>query len=378
MKVVHFGKFYPPHRGGMETFLETLSKGLVQRGVECKVIVAHDKGDPDVSNDNHNGVHVKRMCSLGTIKSVPVCPRAVGIMRGIHADVINLHHPNPLADLSYILSKPKGRLVVTYHSDIINQTLLSKLHAPLLDYILQKADAIVATSKYYVMSSSVLKKYQEKIHVIPLGYQPHCTIENKSQNYTKSTVPIFMAIGRLVPYKGISVIIEALRFVPGKLWIVGTGPLEKRLKQQAIDANLNGRVEFLGNVSDEEKLRRLEHCDAFVLPSLNRAEAFGIVLLEAMAMGRPVVVSDLPTGVRLLVEHGVNGFRFPPGNARALAALLEVITRDKATAIEMGKAGRCLVQKYTADRMVDQYLRLYKGLCTEITRPEVRVKWALG
>ena len=362
MKVIHFGKFYPPHRGGMEKFLEMLCQGLVRRGVQCEVIVARDPGDPE--EKCHDGVPIRRMRSLGTLNSLSICPEALGVLRGVQADIFHLHHPNPLADISYLLSKPKGRLVVTYHSDIINKQWISCLYAPLLNQILDRTEVIVATSPQYVLSSSVLARYQTKTRIIPLGCDPFVYDYVKPINLQKDVEPQYLFVGRLVPYKGISVLLEALRQAPGRLWIAGTGPLTATIKKEIAIASLSDRVELLGDISEEEKLQRLAACDAMVLPSLTRAEAFGIVLLEAMAMGRPVVVSDLPTGVRMIVDDGVNGYRFPPGDAQALAAIFHKLAAEPAIAKKMGDNGRRILQeRFTADLMVDRYLRLYQDLC---------------
>jgi rhamnosyl/mannosyltransferase len=298
LKVVHFGKFYPPHRGGMETVLHFLCRGLVKNEVDCEVIVAGDSEDARLTEDE--GVIVRRMWSLGTVKSVSVCPEALWVLRSIRADVINIHHPNPLADMSYLLSRPSGRLVVTYHSDILGRPWLRALHRPLLYAVLKRADAIIATSLDYATSSPVLKEFRNKVHVIPLGIDPPANPINSSDKHAKGE-PHFFFLGRLVPYKGLPVLLDALREVPGRLWIGGTGPLEEGLRKRAAKARLDGKIEFLGEITEEEKFRRFATCDAFVLPSVSRAEAFGLVLLEAMSMGRPVVVSDLPTGVRVLV-----------------------------------------------------------------------------
>lgn len=345
----------------MEIFLESLCRGLVGRGVKCEVIVARDPGDP--SEEMSKGVIIRRMRSLGTIKSLSVCPAAFGILRHAQADIINLHHPNPLADLSYLISRPKGRLVVTYHSDIIDKPWINHLYSVFLHKILDIADAIIATSPQYVTSSPVLNRYQKKIRIIPLGFDlPQ--IRTGSVYFNESNrPPQYMFVGRLVPYKGISVMMEALREIPGGLWVVGTGPLQEKLKSEATSANLGYRVEFLGNISEEEKFQRLAACDALILPSISRAEAFGMVLLEAMAVGCPVVVSDLPTGVRLLVQNGVNGYRFPPGDAKALAAVLRRMAHNREEARQMGSAGRRLVQeKYATDLMVNRYFAVYQEI----------------
>jgi glycosyltransferase involved in cell wall biosynthesis len=365
MKVIQFGKYYPPHRGGMESFLAALCQGLCQKGVQCQVLAATESGATSVQQEG--GVEVHRLRSFGTFQSLPLCPAAIGALHGSVADIIHLHHPNPLGDWAYLLSRPRGRLVVTYHSDIIGKEWLSRLHAPLPHRVLDRADAIVASSPQYVASSSVLKKYEHKVSIIPLGVaaQDYDALNRNvpKQRDRNGAAPQYLFIGRLVPYKGVPVLLDALRNVPGNLWIAGAGPLEGQLKRQVRQNNLQDRVEFLGDIGEPEKYSLLAACDALILPSLTRAEAFGMVLLEAMAMGKPVVVSDLPTGVRLLVRHGHNGLKFQPGSASALAAALRYFIEDPAKAREMGEAGRKLVlEHYTVEKMVDKYLELYRRL----------------
>jgi rhamnosyl/mannosyltransferase len=367
MKVIHFGKFYPPKRGGMETVLAGLCQGLAKKGVDCEVIVARDQDDPP--GDEYEGIKVRRLLSWGTFRSVSICPAALGAMRGLQADIIHLHHPNPLAEISYLLSRPRSRLILTYHSDIVRQNWLSKLYAPFLLSVLDRAEVIVATSPHYVVSSPILRRFQQKVRVIPLGCNmPDYETCQGTANQKKSN-PQYFFLGRLVPYKGISVLIKALAYLPGFLWIGGIGPLEEKLKQQVAQLNLGSRVEFLGNISEEEKFKRLAACDVLVLPSINRAEAFGLVLIEAMALSRPVVVSDLPTGVRMLVQDDFNGFRFPPGDSKALAAVIHRIIDDPDKAARMGEAGRRLVEaEYTTAKMVNSYFQLYQEVCRQKNR----------
>lgn len=362
MRVVHFGKYYPPYRGGMEQFLGLLARGLVRKGISCEVIAGANGDLPGMTQDD--GVLVRRLRMYGTIKSLPVCPGAIGALNRVRADVINLHHPNPLGDLSYLLARPPGRLVVTYHSDVVNQTSLSRLHAPFLQRVLEMADAVVAASPQYVDSSPVLGRYRQKVRVIPYGFDAPEGEAPPVAAHQERRAPQYLFIGRLVPYKGIAILLRALPRISGNLWIIGSGPLEPKLRKQASEPHLAGRVEFLGSISESEKFQRLASCDVLVLPSVNRAEAFGIVLLEAMAMGRPVVASDLASGVQMLVQHGVNGLRFPPGDDRALAEALQRLANDGALARRMGEAGRRLVREhYSVPRMVDRYGELYKELC---------------
>lgn len=253
--------------------------------------------------------------------------------------------------------------MITYHSDIITQGRLAFLYQPLLYRVLERAAAIVATSPHYMDSSPVLSRLRDKVTIIPLGIDPP---PPQWLNYPwprPSDEPVFLFLGRLVPYKGLEVLLQALTQVPGRLWVAGSGPMAAAIRQKAFSLGLDGRVEFLGNISEEEKWRRLAACDALVLPSLTRAEAFGIVLLEAMASGKPVVVSDLKSGVRLLVQDGINGFRVPPGDPQALAAALTRLAANPEEARQLGAAGQeRFYRHFTAGAMVEGYYRLYQHL----------------
>jgi rhamnosyl/mannosyltransferase len=365
ISVLHFGKFYPPHKGGMEVVLATLCRGLARRGLDCTAVVTGQNGEPCHATDR--GVRVRRMRSLGTLRSLPVCPAAPGALRDIRADVVNLHHPNPLADLACLLSNSQARFVVTYHADIVRQHRLARLHAPLLRRTLERADVIVATSADYVASSAPLRRFRRKVRVIPLGLDLQPPGRLRPPFSRTGAEPQYLFIGRLVPYKGVPVLLEALRMVPGRLWLIGAGPEEARLRHLADARGLRGRIEFLGEVSQAEKAHRLAACDALVLPSVSRAEAFGLVILEAMAMERPVVASDLPAGVRELVTDKVTGYRFAPGDAPALARALRRLASEPAEARHMGREARGrYLQNWTADRMVSSYVRLYEDLCGRV------------
>ncbi len=341
-------------------FLATLTRGLAACGVACEVIVSQDHGSGG-EEYLRAGVNVRCLKTFGSLKSLPLSPGALFALKGCQAAIVHLHHPNPLGDLSYVLARPAAPLVVTYHSDIVRQMHLAKLHAPLLRYILDRAAAIVVTSPHYVDSSPVLPRYRDKITVIPLGIEPPPAAWLEASPARNGGEPQYLFMGRLMPYKGVQVLLEALTQVQGRLWIAGEGPAESRLRQQAAAAGIHDRVEFLGFLSGREKWRRLAACDALVLPSLY--ESYGLVLVEAMAAGKPVVASDLPTGVSLLVQDGVNGRLFPPGDARALAAALRSLAADPAAARRLGEAGRRLMEThYTTARMVSEYLRLYEAV----------------
>lgn len=179
-------------------------------------------------------------------------PPAPFALRGCQADVVHLHHPNPLGDIAWLLARPSGRLVITYHSDIITQGRLAFLYQPLLYRVLERAAAIVATSPHYMDSSPALSRLRDKVTIIPLGIDPPPPQWLNHPWPRPSDEPVFLFLGRLVPYKGLEVLLQALTQVPGRLWVAGSGPMAAAIRQKAFSLGLDGRVEFLGNISEEE------------------------------------------------------------------------------------------------------------------------------
>jgi rhamnosyl/mannosyltransferase len=172
---------------------------------------------------------------------------------------------------------------------------------------------------------------------------------------------LVLFVGVLRYYKGLGVLLQAMTKVQGELLIVGRGEESTALATRAKQLSIADRVHFLGEIS-ESRLRILRHaCDVFVLPSLDRCEAFGIAQLEAMACGKPVVCSDLPTGVRFVNQHGVTGLLVPPGNPEALAEALNRLLDDPGLRDRMGRAARERVEReFRAERMISSTLEVYR------------------
>jgi len=175
---------------------------------------------------------------------------------------------------------------------------------------------------------------------------------------------IVLFVGRLVYYKGLEYLIEAMKDVEAKLLIAGSGPLEKQLRKKSRIIGVGQKVIFLGKVSDAEIKYLYQICDVFVLPSVEPSEAFGLVQLEAMAYGKPVVNTNLPTGVPFVSRHGETGLTVPPRDPKALAeAVLRMMDLPEEKRREMGKAARKHVEEnFSLDRIVDMWEALYKEL----------------
>lgn len=293
------------------------------------------------------------------ILSTSICPGYSRAARESRADIWHTHFPNPNSDLA-VLSAPKNvRVVVTYHSDIIRQAFLMRFYAPIVKKMLSRADRIVVASPRHLEFSEMLRPHQKKCEIIPFGIDPGRF--NGPGSARPQGGPILLTVGRLVGYKGHVWLIEAMRSVDATLWIVGSGPLEAQLRRQTADAGLGDRVQFMGDVPDEKLPALYQACDVFVLPSVTRNEAFGLVQLEAMACGKPVISCDLDSGVPWVNQDGVTGFVVPPRDAQALANAIQRVCESNALAAKLGAAGRARVaSEFTEDRMVNDYFKLFQ------------------
>ena len=358
LRVLHLGKFYPPHRGGVETYSEGLCRRL-NSVVDLKVVVAG--GDED-TEELVEGVPVYRLRTWKTLAATPLCAGMVQAIRSFPCDIIHLQWPNPFAVIAYFLSGTRARLVITYHSDVIRQKVLGTMFAPILRTALRRCDAIIVTSPNYADSSLVLSGFRDRCQVIPLGISPESmnSIDHSAVRRlrTRFGPRMVMAAGRLVYYKGFRFLVAAMKSVDAHLVIVGTGPLKQDLLSQAESDGLSGRVTLVGEVDDIVPYYHAS--DVFVLPSIARSEAFGIVQLEAMACGKAVVNTSLQTGVPYVAPHGVAGLTVEPANSAELASALRILLDNDRFRLRLGEAGcRRVLREFNVDRMFQNTLNLF-------------------
>jgi len=362
LRVLQIGKYYPPHMGGMETHLRFLCREL-QRCVGVEAIVANDGWRSQ--EGLVDGVKVTRVGTLFNLASAPVCPGMVRKIRETTADLVHLHLPNPAAVLAYLASRHKGRLVVTYHSDIVRQKALGKVFQPILGRAMDRCSAVITSSPSYIETSPVLTAYRERCRVIPYGipieqyhrYDAEAVAKIRGQFGPR----IVLSVGRLIYYKGFEYLIRAMAKVQGRLLIVGDGPLRSGLEGAAQARGVRDRVFFLGEIQDV--VPYYHAADVFVLPSIARSEAFGIVQLEAMACGKPVVNTRLASGVPFVSVDGLTGLTVPPANPEALAGAINLLLNDPGLRAEYGQAARRRVQEeFSLDLMISRTLQLYKDV----------------
>ncbi len=375
MKIVHIGKFYPPHRGGMETALKDMCEVLSPR-VDLEALVAAD--GPEPVNEVVRGVRISRLASRGTLFSQPLVGGLLHRFRHMAADVVHLHEPNPLAMVQFLLSGNPSPLVIHYHSDIVRQKYLRWLYRPWLDAGLERAQAVVVGSRELLDNSPVLARWKDKCVVIPFGIDlaPFLEIDRAARPVasTAGAGVQILAVGRLAYYKGFRYLIEAMRAVPeSRLTIVGDGPERSHLEAHIHEWGLTNRVELAGRLDNPALIDRYGRADLFCLPSCERSEAFGLVQLEAMGAGLPVVSTDLPTGMRAINRHLETGLIVPPNDAPSLGAALKRLADDADLRHRYGAAARKRAQElYSREVMGLRLLELYRKVCP----PEEVMSWS--
>jgi rhamnosyl/mannosyltransferase len=356
----------------METVLRHLTEGLLDRSCEVTVLSAGD--GPLERRETVTGPHSGRPGRLvrasvyGHLNSQPLTLTLMGLMRReiarLNPDLVHLHLPNPLAAAAW-LGLRAGRsldsppLAVWYHADITRQRMGRFLVRPIVNACLKQAVGISVSSATLASRSPVLTRWPDKVRVIPFGIDP-----SPWDQIAPALDGPFLFVGRLVPYKGLDVLFDALARVPeAELVIVGEGPLESRLVALAARLGIAGRVVFAGPMDQVGVAGHLTRARALVLPSVDASETFGLVQLEAMAAGVPVIASDLPTGVREVGESGRTCLLVPPSDVGGLARALSSLQEDSETAGKMGADGRRRFQDhFTREMMLDRLLDWYSVL----------------
>lgn len=377
-KVLHLGKYYPPEPGGIEYVLKHLLEATGSR-FDNYAIVA-DKGAGHREEKGPEGT-VYRRKEAGTLFLTPILPGLTSFLHGLRKrhkfDCIVLHAPNPMTSIalaiSDMVSPLREKLVVFYHGDILVDAALHRLayslFRPIENRLLRKAARIIATSPHQARFSEVLKRFERKVEVLPLmvpddwGAGTLAEAEEARSIRGGCGTPLVLFVGRLVAYKGLSSLISAVPEVPGTSFlIVGDGPLEDDLKKQAGRLGVSDRVRFLGRVRDLKPYYMA--CDLLVLPSVSAVEMFGLVQLEAMSFGKPVVTSDLKTGVTYANVDGETGLTFPAGNSAKLSEALNRLLSDDRLRERMGRyAGERVRREFLSSVVGGKFIGLITELC---------------
>jgi rhamnosyl/mannosyltransferase len=364
LRVVQIGKYYPPHVGGIESHLHTLCKALAPT-VDLRVLVANDtRRDEEGIFD---GVPVSRHGSRFRIAGAPVCPTMVRKLRRSEPDLVHIHLPNPTGVMALMMSRYRGRVVATWHSDVVRQRRLARLFAPIQQRFLRKCSAIIVTSANYAESSRELAPFRARTHVVPYGIDRDL-FRRVSRDLVgairaRYREPILLSVGRLVYYKGFEYLVRAMKEVSGTLLIIGDGP-QRALLTREISANrVEGKVALLGEMQPLEIAPYYHASDLFILPSIVRSEAFGIVQAEAMACGKAVVNTSIPSGVPFVSLDGVTGLTVAPCDAAGLSRAINRLLHDEDLRHRYGRAAmRRVDAEFSVEKMAGRIRSLYTSV----------------
>ena len=418
MRVLHVGKFYPPHPGGIERCSADLCVALSTRGIATALLAHAEPGTRQIERSDHGGIDVTLAPCHGLALHTPVSPGFPRLLQKtigrFKPDLLHLHVPNP-AVFSALLIPAARKLpwVVHWHADIPLDTrkrslrLAYRIYRPWEQALLRRATSVIATSQPYLDSSEALRPWRAKTAVIPLGIAPvHGAVldvtpsrsdvppspqpspasgrggkEHSPQPSALSPALItwppgkvrILAVGRLSYFKGFDVLLRALADVEDAcLLLIGDGECRRPLQQLASELGIDARVRFAGRIDMDAAgetaiAAAYAGADIFCLPSTERAESFGLVLLEAMRARLPVIASAIPgSGVGFVVQDGRTGLMVVPGDAQALATALRRLGSDRAERDRFGSAGaERWREHFTLDRVTDQVLGLYEALLAQ-------------
>ena len=354
MRILHLAKYYWPRSGGMERVVQTLVEGASNLGHHVEVVAIESRGW--TSQPTRHRSRVTRAFSFAALGSQEIAPGYIAAAWK-RADIIHVHHPHPLADLACLLRAGNTPIVVTQHTDA-----LRSIYRPMTRLVIKRARAVVVPSRAHLALSRELQGFENKVEVIPFGIdQARWQVVPPPP---PGAPPRAIFIGRLVAYKGLDVLLRALEQVPDlRLDIVGSGPEGPRLRTLAQALAITDRVRWYGEYPDDDLPRRMADADFLVLPSVTVEEMFGLVVLEAMAAGRPVITTALPSAVREVNQAGVTGLEVPLRDVAALRRALEIMSHDPARRQAMGEAGRKRVaERFTQSAMAEKHIELYQRI----------------
>jgi rhamnosyl/mannosyltransferase len=366
LKIVHAAKFYPPVPGGMETVVKDLCDGTAGDW-DVRVVAANTTGATVV--ERCGAVTVTRAASLGKVNSVPLCPSMPLHLWRARADCVVLHEPNPLAGTALAAHTPSSRLIVWHHSDLLRPAWAPATYGRLQRTLYRRAACVIVSSPP-LASGSTLVQQARRVVVIPFGIRLDRFRRPDDRQRAlaeairrRHAAPRILFVGRFVYYKGLDVLVDAMAMAPGTLLLAGEGPLEGEIRRRAADRGVLDRVQLLGRVPDDDLPAYYDAADIAVLPSIAQTETFGVVQLEAMAAGRPVVSTGLPTGVPWVNQDGVSGIVVPPGDASALGRAIARLGADPELRARHGAGGLGRAPSmFSIGRMIDSF----KGVVDDV------------
>ncbi len=379
MRILHLSKFFYPYCGGIENFTLDLAKSLKKFPLQLQVLAHHHRYFSTTSQEFINQIHLIRAGTICNLVYAPLSPAFLYSFSKLKKDAFNIlhiHMPNSSAILAVMMLRPVTKILLHWHADVVASNIdkplaiLSKFYHPLENFLIRKADRIIVTSEEYLEHSQALSSFKKKCIVIPLGLDPSRLKSNKEKvNKIKETYGprIVFSLGRFSYYKGFTYLIKAMKYVNAILILGGEGKKESKLKQLIRDEKLEHKVFLVGKISQEDLGSYYEACDVFCLPSIEKTEAFGLVLLEAMRFKKPLVTTKIAgSGISWVNKHDVTGLTVKSQNPLALAKAINTIISNPYLAKRFGEnAYKRFEENFHIDliaqKIYSQYTALLNG-----------------
>jgi len=377
MEILHLGKYFPPEPGGMEVVVKSFAEATAGE-LDNYCLVASKTGPTRV--EKSGGITVHYLKERGTLLLTPVLPSLPSVLHRLRKErrfhAILLHYPNPLAvaalALSLLFLRKREKIVVWHHADVLLderwKRALYALLRPVEEFLFRRADAFLAATPHHVACSATFRRFADRTAIVPYaipdGWFDVSGEERRDAARARERLGgrFLLFVGRLVEYKGLRTLVHAADRIPCRIAIVGTGPLDDLLRREIAARGLTDKVLLLGKVDDLRPLYL--GCEFFVLPSVNRLEGFGIVQIEAMAVGKPVVSSDLPSGVTYVNIDGETGLTFHVGDDAGLAKACDRLLFDTALRDRLGmNARKRTFEKFSYTAMRDAAVPFFRRLC---------------
>lgn len=384
LRVAHLGKYYPPSPGGIEEHTRTLARGQADLGAEVRVLVVNhaaggrdatfDRFTPTPDAEEDDGrvrvLRVGRWANVAKLDVAPGIPAALRRLARWKPDVWHLHAPNVTMMLGLLAGPPAGPLVVTHHSDIVRQRVLRYAVRPVETATYRRAARLLPTSRAYADGSELLRRFAGKVTPLSLGIDQRpfreptaAALAFADELGRKYRPPLWLCVGRLISYKGLSVALAALRSVPGTLLVIGTGPLAAELGATAAELGIADRVVFHGHATADELAGAYRAAAAVWFPGTTRAEAFGLVQVEAMASGCPVVNTAIAgSGVPWVCRHDREGLTVPVNDPAALAATANRLLGEPGLRERLAAGGRERAAEFDYRTMAERSLAIYRDV----------------
>ena len=373
MKIVHIGKYYPPIPGGIESVVRDVAVEQVRQGHGVWVLSHWNRPGRGMVRELREGVNLLRIPIMGTVAYTTLAPKFPGVLdrviRTVQPDVIHVHMPN-MAPFWLLKKKHKAPIVIHWHSDVLTSckdlplVCLYPGYALFERWLLARAAAIIPTSGEYLKRSFALRAVKKKCTVVPLALDPsRMTSFGDASDHGQ---PLIVSAGRFTYYKGFDVLLRAASLLPSQVRVViaGDGQLRPKLLNEVERRGLGDKVSLPGRISDQELHAFMAKSTVFCLPSTDRTEAFGMVLLEAMYYARPLVSTRVAgSGMQEVNKHGINGLQVDPGDETSLAQAIEFFLNNPDEARKMGERGKKRVEnEFHITTMVRQLSDVYSQL----------------